>query len=81
LHVVESPQPRGNVIDLAKRRPVRLLPLSEVRARTSLSKTHIYRLEADGKFPKRVRLSECRSAWVEHEIEAWIDSLVSDRRG
>jgi prophage regulatory protein len=35
---------------------------------------HIARLEAAGKFPKRLRLGACRVAWYADEIEEWIDS-------
>jgi len=34
---------------------------------------HIARLEAAGKFPKRLRLGACRVAWYANEIEEWID--------
>src|SRR2546421_10351312 len=35
---------------------------------------HIARLEAAGKFPKRLRLGACRVAWYADEVEEWIDS-------
>jgi prophage regulatory protein len=35
---------------------------------------HIARLEAAGKFPKRLRLGACRVAWYADEIEEWVDS-------
>jgi prophage regulatory protein len=35
---------------------------------------HIARLEAAGKFPKRLRLGACRVAWYADEVEDWIDS-------
>ncbi len=34
---------------------------------------HIARLEAAGQFPKRVRLGQARVAYVEEEVQAWID--------
>jgi len=43
------------------------------------SYTHIYRLEAQGKFPKRVQLGECRVVWVYEEVVAWIDSRIALR--
>ena len=36
------------------------------------SPQHIARLEAAGKFPKRVRLGQCRVAWLLSEVEQWI---------
>ncbi len=38
----------------------------------SYSKEHLRRLEADGLFPTRVRLSAARVAWMYTEIMAWI---------
>ena len=40
---------------------------------------HIARLEADGKFPKRVNLGACRVAWVAEEVEEWIDLRIANR--
>ena len=62
-------------------RPTRLLPLRAVTDRTGLSKTSIYRLEAQGKFPRRVTLTQSRVAWVEHEIDAYIADRMAARDG
>jgi len=40
---------------------------------------HIARLEAAGKFPKRVQLGECRVAWRYAEVIDWIDERVALR--
>lgn len=67
--------------NLIPMRPTRLLPLRDVTDRTGLSKTSIYRLEAQGKFPRRVSLTQSRVAWVEHEIDAYIASRMAARDG
>jgi len=49
---------------------------------TTLSKSHLARLEADGKFPKRVKLTDApngRVGWVREEVEAWIAERVAKR--
>ena len=51
-----------------------LLRLPDVQRLTGLSRSSVYRLEASGKFPKRVRLSERATAWRENELLDWIDS-------
>ncbi len=51
-----------------------LLRLPDVRQVTGLSKSSIYRLESEGAFPQRVRLSERATAWKSDEIAAWIES-------
>ena len=43
------------------------------------SKEHLRRLEAEGRFPKRVRLSERRVSWRLDEVRAWIDAHAADR--
>ena len=40
---------------------------------------HLGRLEAAGKFPKRVRLGQARVAYVEGEIRDWIDERLKQR--
>jgi prophage regulatory protein len=52
----------------------RILKQPEVSIITGLSRSSIYRLEALGQFPSRVKLSECASGWRSDEISAWIDS-------
>ncbi len=45
----------------------------------TLSKCQLWRLERDGKFPKRVQISEARHGWVESEIHGWIASRIHAR--
>jgi prophage regulatory protein len=44
-----------------------------------LSKPQLWRLEKDGKFPKRVPISLGRYGYVEEEIDAYIDSRIRAR--
>jgi prophage regulatory protein len=43
------------------------------------SKPHLWRLEKQGKFPKRVPLGLGRYSYVESEIDAWIAERISAR--
>ena len=52
----------------------RLLPWSEVEKRVPYSRQHVGRLEAAGKFPRRVQVGPGRVAWVESEICRWQES-------
>lgn len=54
--------------------PSRLLRLREVRRATGLSRSTIYRLAAEGRFPSPVKLTAHASAWREDELSAWIES-------
>src|SRR5579859_1532421 len=40
---------------------------------------HIARLEAAGHFPRRIRLGQCRVAWLSEEVQGWIDERVALR--
>jgi prophage regulatory protein len=56
-------------------KPKRLLRLPDVVKKTGIPPATIHKKEREGKFPKRVRLGERSSAWFEHEIENWMESL------
>ncbi|TDV04709.1 helix-turn-helix transcriptional regulator [Paraburkholderia caballeronis] len=60
----------------------RLIRLREVRARVSLGASTVYRYLAAGKFPRPVDIGGGRVAWLESEVDAWIESRPeSARRG
>ncbi|OAN48447.1 AlpA family transcriptional regulator [Paramagnetospirillum marisnigri] len=40
---------------------------------------HIGRLEAAGKFPKRVNLGPDRVAWVMSEVDVWVSECIAER--
>jgi prophage regulatory protein len=58
-----------------------LLTFSDLKSKHNIPYTrrHIDRLEADGKFPKRVPVGEQRVAWVASEIEAFVEALIAKR--
>jgi prophage regulatory protein len=53
---------------------MKFLRIRQVMQMTGLSRMTIYRLEKDGKFPKRRQLSKNSVAWLESDIAAWADS-------
>lgn len=57
----------------------RLISLRDVLDRTSLSKTHTYRLINAGEFPRPVPLGPRRVAFVEREVEEWLQTRVDAR--
>lgn len=61
--------------------PLRFLRLADVRARVPYSRSTIYQLVAEGKFPKPIRLGERAVAWLESEVDAWIASRIESARG
>ena len=60
---------------------IRLLRISEVEARTGLSRSTIYDWSADGRFPPPVRLSDRVVRWVEAEVEAWLRERLEQSPG
>ena len=61
--------------------PIRLLRISEVAARTGLSRSTIYEWSADGRFPAPVRLGGRVARWVEAEVDEWLRKWLEERRG
>lgn len=52
-----------------------LLTLRQVRGRTGLAASTIYRRVSEGRFPVPVRLGDTLVRWRQSELEAWIASL------
>lgn len=50
--------------------------LPEVKNRTGLSRTEIYRRMDDGTFPKAIPLGKRSVAWRSDEIDAWIEERI-----
>ena len=73
----QNPEPVTST-SLQTHRP-RLLRFAEVRQRTGLSRSTIWRLEALGAFPRHRQLTVGTVGWVESEIDHWIGARVSDR--
>ena len=67
----------------------RFIRLNEVLSRTGYGRTSIYRKMEDGSFPRSVKLGgppidpnvfDSRAiAWIEDEVEQWIDSRIEER--
>jgi prophage regulatory protein len=61
----------------------RFLSKSEVRDKVKLSHTQIARLEAAGKFPKRIALGTHRTSrrvWLESDVDAWMEGQIQRAR-
>lgn len=60
---------------------MKLLSKKALREKVVYSIQHITRLEQEGKFPKRIRLGDNRVAWLESEVDKWIEQklLARDR--
>ena len=74
-----------NVSNTSMMQIPRMLPLKQVIHYTGLSSTTIYDMldkrssRYDPTFPRQVKLSKGRVAWVESEITQWLESKMADR--
>ena len=58
---------------------MRFLSKKQVRDLVTYSYAHIARLEKAGRFAKRVPIGPGRVAWIEQEIQDWMQARVGDR--
>ena len=52
--------------------PISLLRIDRVAVRLGLSRSHVWRMVKDGRFPKPRRLSSRAVAWLESDVSSWI---------
>lgn len=57
-----------------------LIRLPEVIKRTGVSRTTIYRLISKKSFPSPIKISEKTIAFVESEVNDWIEKLIHSSR-
>ncbi len=55
----------------------RLIDEAECLAVTSLSRVTRWRMENQGKFPKRRKISQNRIAWIASEISDWVNEVAA----
>ena len=56
-----------------------LLPIQRVISRVGLSRATLYRMVDSGEFPRPVKLSPMRVAWIEAEVNLWIGERLMER--
>ena len=60
-------------------RPMRFLKLKEVMQKTALSRSAIYRKMNDNNFPQSINLGDRAVAWVDSEVEDWMEACLGER--
>ena len=60
---------------------MRIIRLNEVMDRTGLGRSSIYKLQAEGWFPKSISLTERSIGWYAYEVDAWIQERLDARDG
>ena len=59
----------------------KILRLSDVKAKTGLSRSTIYLRMTEGKFPQQISLGSRAVGWINSEIIDWIEHRISESRG
>lgn len=59
---------------------LRVIRLPEVRSKTGLGRTTIYRMSSNGEFPGSIPLGGDRVGWIESEIDDWIERRMAARQ-
>ena len=56
----------------------KFIRIQEVLEITKLSRTTLWRLEKLGKFPKRHKIGVRAVAWLQQDIDHWIENFTSN---
>lgn len=58
-----------------------LIRFSEVQKRTGYSKAWLYRLMSQNRFPASIKIGSRAIAFIESEIDDWIEQSIVESRG
>lgn len=59
---------------------LQVLRLPQVCQVTGLCRSMVYQLEAERRFPSRIKLGLRAVGWIEEEVQAWLISRVQANR-
>jgi prophage regulatory protein len=57
------------------------LRLPQVCKMTGLRRSMIYRMQAEKRFPQRIKLTERAVGWLEREVQEWLAQRIEHSRG
>lgn len=58
----------------------KLISLERVKCLTTLSRSRIYFLIKRNEFPSQIQIGTRRVAWIESEVQDWINHKIKNRR-
>lgn len=61
--------------------PNTLIRFPEVQRRTGYSKAWIYRLISQKRFPSSIKIGSRAIAFIESEIDEWVNQRIAESRG
>ena len=59
---------------------MKFIKLQNVMAITGMSRSSIYLAIAEGRFPKQINLGVRSIAFLESEVQEWMDECIANRR-
>jgi prophage regulatory protein len=65
-------------VSTTRPRSIRLLRLPQVIELVGLRRAAIYKLQSEGRFPRRVKLGVRAVGWVEAEIQEWLAERIQE---
>ncbi|AJJ18629.1 helix-turn-helix transcriptional regulator [Yersinia intermedia] len=68
------------MVQIVANKKQRLIRLPEVIRRTGFGKTWIYTLIKAGRFPSQVKTGVRAVAFIESEVDVWIDNAIARSR-
>jgi prophage regulatory protein len=66
--------------EMASSRSVHILRLPMVCQATGLRRSMIYQLEAEQRFPNRIKIGVRAVGWIESEVQAWLAQRIAESR-
>ena len=70
----------GPPVKLPRDRNERALRLRQVSQLTGLGRSMIYQMQAEGRFPQRIKLGERAVGWLESEVRDWLATRIHTSR-
>lgn len=74
------PEIEGDALGSGQGSPQRLLRLREVCRMTGLCRSMIYKMQAENRFPRRVKIGVRAVGWLEEEVAQWLTDRVASSR-
>jgi prophage regulatory protein len=71
----------GTPVNLPSDPNERALRLRQVSQLTGLGRSMIYQMQAEGRFPRRIKLGQRAVGWLESEVRDWLATRIETSRG
>ena len=59
----------------------RILRLPNVCSLTGFGRSMIYQMEAEHRFPRRIKIGDRAVGWIESEVQEWVQQRIESSRG